>query len=468
MLTSIALLASHLLFIPGDEPEWGGFRGNNGAGIAESTALPEALDPEHGVRWRTEVPAGYSSPVVSGDVVFLTAADREKLWTLCIDRGTGVVRWRQGVEFDGKRPGANSPAAPSPVTDGEHVYVLFHSFGLIAYDLEGRELWRRPLGPFNIPHGMASSPLLHSGRLVLVVDQDTDSYAAAYDKASGKELWKVARPGVTHGYSTPTIFTPEEGPSELIVSGSLQVSAYSLEDGKKLWWVDGSAWQTKATPVIADGLCLINAFMVPSSEFGIPKTAQTWEQLVAERDADGDGKISRKEWVHQQLNQAWFIFDLDGDDLLDAKDYAYLQAAGTATGGLFAVELGGSGNVTESHVKWRIEDSRGLPDAPSPLAIGGTLFLIKDGGVLTSLDASSGELAKQGRIGKPDDYYASPVAAAGKLICASKSGQLTVIRADAEWEVLSVRDLGEDVWSTPAIAGGQVFVRSQEALYCFE
>ena len=237
MHTSIALLTLYLLCAPGDEPEWGGFRGNNGAGIAASKALPDALDPEHGVLWRTEVPAGYSSPVVSGDVVFLTAADGEHLWTLCIDRGTGKERWRKGLEFDGKRPGANSAASSSPVTDGESVYVLFHDFGLIAYDLEGQELWRRPLGPFNIPHGMSSSPLLHKDRLLLVVDQDTDSYLAAYDKAGGEELWKVERPGVTHGYSTPAVFTPEQGPSELIVSGSFQVSAYSIEDGAKRWWV---------------------------------------------------------------------------------------------------------------------------------------------------------------------------------------------------------------------------------------
>jgi len=126
------------------------------------------------------------------------------------------------------------------------------------------------------------------------------------------------------------------------------------------------------------------------------------------------------------------------------------------------------GNVTESHVKWKYDDRRGLPDCPSPLFLDGHLYVIKEGGLFTAFDGESGEVVKQGRVGDPDRYFASPVAAAGRIVTASVSGQVAVVSSGPEWEVLSVHDLQEDIWSTPAIADGQVFVRTGKALYCFE
>ena len=139
-----------------------------------------------------------------------------------------------------------------------------------------------------------------------------------------------------------------------------------------------------------------------------------------------------------------------------------------ASGGLFAIDLGGEGDVTESHVSWRFPDRRGLPDCPSPLVMDDLLYLIKEGGLLTAVDTETGEVAKQGRVGESDQYFASPVGAGGRIVTASLGGKLAVLRAGRDWEVLSVVDLGEELWSTPAIAGGQVFVRTQEALWCFE
>jgi len=451
-----------------DPPEWGGFRGNNGAGVADSERLLDALDPEVNLVWRTEVPGGYSSPTVAGERVFVTGAEGEALLTICLDRHTGEIRWRRAVPFDGERPGKNSPAAPSPVTDGERVYALFHGFGLIAFDLEGKELWTKPLGPFHIPHGMSSSPLVHGDLLILQVDQDQDSHLIAFEASTGEEVWRTDRPGARHSYATPALYVPTEGPAQVIVSGSFQISGYSALTGEKLWWMDGSAWQTKSVPVIAGDTCIVNAYMVTPSEFGVPSMARPWAEVLEERDADGDGKIARSEWDDRMLQKAWFLFDLDDDDHLDEQDYAYAAACADATGGLFAIRLDGRGDVTESHVTWKYDDRRGLPDAPSPLLFEGTLFMIKEGGLFTAIDPATGEVAKQGRVGEPDQYFASPIGGAGRIITASQSGQLCVIAGGREWEVLSVNDLEEDVWATPAIAGDQVFVRSVEALYCFQ
>lgn len=465
--TIVLLVIAFPVALDDDTPEWGGFRGNNGCGVAESEGLPDTLDPEQSALWRVEIPAGYSSPIVAGDSIFLTASEGTKLLTLSIDRVTGEENWRQELTFDGVRVGMNSSAAPSPVTDGEHVYVLFHSFGLVAYTVDGDEVWKMEMEPFAIPHGMSTSPVVHENKLVVLVDQDKDAHLMALDKETGKVLWSVERPGVTHSYSTPAIYAPEKGPAQIVVSGAYQIAGYSLDSGEKLWWVNGSAWQTKAVPVIVDDVCIVNAYMVPSAEFGMPQLT-SWEDALAEHDANGDEKIERSEWEHEMLQQAWFIFDLEDDGFLDAKDYEYLSSSATATGGLFAVDMTGKGDVTETHVKWKYDDRRGLPDCSSPLAYDGLVYMIKEGGLFTAMDAETGEVVKQGRVGDPDQYFASPVAAGGRIITASQSGQLAIVGSGPEWDVVSVHDIGEEVWATPAIAGDHVIVRSQDALYCFQ
>ena len=339
---------------------------------------------------------------------------------------------------------------------------------MIAYDLEGKECWRNPAGaPYEIPHGMASSPVVHDGKLFLQIDQDTESRLLALNAETGEPLWTAERPGVTHGYSTPAIHQPEEGPAQLVVSGALQLAGYSVDSGEKLWWSSGPAWQVKAMPIFLDDLCIVNAYMVPSSEFGAPPIEPDWNKALADKDADGDGMISREEFPNETMQMAWFIFDLDGDDKLGEKDWAYLVSTGHETGSLMAVRLGGEGDVSESHKVWAYDKSRGLSDVLSPVLVEDNLFMLKEGGILTAMNARTGEIAKQERVGSPDRYFASPVAAGGRLLLASLGGQLSVVDAKADWEVVSTTDLEEELWSTPALAGELVIVRTQKALYCF-
>ena len=195
MSISSILTLSLSLLAGGEAPQWGGFRGNNGAGTASATRLPATLDPEGNLMWRVDVPSGYSSPTIAGKDLYLTGTDdKAKLFTLCLDAYSGEERWRKELAYDGKRPGQNSPAAPSPATDGERVYALFHHVGLVAYDKTGKELWKKPLGPFNIPHGLSTSPVLHGDLVILQVDQDDGAYLVAYDKLTGAERWRIARP----------------------------------------------------------------------------------------------------------------------------------------------------------------------------------------------------------------------------------------------------------------------------------
>jgi outer membrane protein assembly factor BamB len=474
------VLVLSLLTSTGDEaPQWGGFRGNNGAGTCSATKLPAALDPETNLQWRVEVPDGYSSPVIAGGHLVVTGVDGKAegglvsgaLVTLCLDAYTGEERWRHGHEFSGARPGGNSSAAPSPATDGEVVVSLFHHVGLLAFDMTGKELWKQEIGPFNIPHGMATSPLIHGDLVLLQVDQDRGAYLVAYDKKTGAERWKVERPGVSHSYATPAVWTPPGGggPAQLVVSGSFQIAGYELTKGEKLWWMDGSAWQSKSIPVFADDRCIVNAFMPSLSEMKFPRFSGTFAETLAAKDADEDGKIGKDEYGDETLHQLWFIFDQDGDEVLDADEWDYALASNQATGGLYALELGGKGDVTKSHLKWKSEDRRTLSDVTSPVVVGDTLFIVADGSMLTALDVATGEVVKQERVGQPAGYYASPVAGDGKLYLASHDGLLTVVTAERDFQELATHSLDEEqVWATPAIAGRAVYVRSTGALYCFE
>lgn len=463
----IILLASLVLLSASEDPEWSGFRGNNGLGLAPGASIPASLDPESNLAWKVEVPAGYSSPVVSGGHLFLTATEGKQLITLCLDRDTGEERWRRSVEFDGKRPGANSAAAPSPVTDGETVVVMFHSKGLYAYDFEGQELWRKEMGPFNIPHGLAASPVLHKGTVFQCVDQDSDSFLLALDVLTGDEQWRVARPRATHGYATPAIWESAEGDAQVIVSGSLEVAGYGVKDGARKWWAEIGSWQAKSVPVIHDDQVWVNSFMVGPGEAGLPNPSGTFEELLTLRDTNGDGFINREEWDHKGLQAAWFVFDLNDDDKLSTEDWDYLLAAANKNGGLYSVRLGGEGNVTETHVNWEYNKRRGMSDVASPLFMDDVLYMIKEGGILTALDGNTGEVFKQERVGDSDQYFASPVAAGSRIVLTGLSGQLSVIEAGEDWKVLSTTNIEERVWSTPALAGDQVFVRSMAALYCF-
>jgi outer membrane protein assembly factor BamB len=166
------------------------------------------------------------------------------------------------------------------------------------------------------------------------------------------------------------------------------------------------------------------------------------------------------------MKELWFLFDLDKDGLLDERDWSVHRARSTAQNGLFAIRLGGRGDLSKSNVLWRYDKS--LPNIPSPLLYQGVLYVLKEGGILTTLNPSDGAVIKQARLeGAVDSYFASPVAADDKVFTLSQSGKIVSIKAAGNWEILALTDLGEECYATPAIAGGRIYVRSQNTLYCF-
>ena len=221
---------------------WPQFRGPGASAVAPDGEPPIHFGPSSNVLWKVAFPAGNSSPVIWGDRLFLTAFDKPRLQTLCLNRHDGKTLWTGSVTPDKIEPvnRTSTPTAPTPVTDGERVYVYFGSFGLLAYDFEGREQWRLPLPPPVVDFGTGTSPILVGDLLILTRDQDLGSELLALDKRTGKTRWRVARPEFRRGFATPFVWQ-HDGQEELIVPGSLWLRKGSVPQIVTYWPIAGTS-----------------------------------------------------------------------------------------------------------------------------------------------------------------------------------------------------------------------------------
>lgn len=445
--------------------DWPQFRGPNGIGIAEERNLPVEFGRDKNVVWKTAVPPGHSSPVLAGSRIFLTAYEGPTLLTIGLDRTTGKILWRK----EAPRPRTesfqktNSPASPTPATDGKSVFVFFGDYGLLAYSIDGEEQWRMPLGPFNNANGHGSSPIVVDDLVYLICDQDTDSYLLAVDKTSGKVRRKIERPEVTRGYATPSVYQPKKGPRQLLVPGAYQFISYDLATGEKLWWVNGMAWQLKSVPLI-DGDTIYVSGWETGGDFENAPAVPAWEELAAQHDANKDGRITPDEAPPNLKN--WYANnDLNWDRAIDERDWRFWILHRTVQNAVTSIRADGRGDLTPK-VAWRYRKS--LPNTASPLLYRGSLFLVKDGGVVTTLHPRTGEVQKQARLQALEQYWASPVAGDGKVYVVSQACKVSVLRAEAQWETMALNDLDDDCFATPAIADGGLYLRTRTALYFFK
>ncbi|HEY7818151.1 MAG TPA: alpha/beta fold hydrolase, partial [Vicinamibacteria bacterium] len=441
--------------------EWNRFRGPNGSGIADTTGLPIEFGPEANVVWKTMLPPGHSSPVLTEDLIFLTAVEGEELLTICLDRRAGNILWQRRAprERSEKLDRRNSPASPTPATDGDAVYVFFGDFGLLAYEADGKERWRLPLGPFDNAYGMGSSPIVVDDTVVLVCDQANGSFMIAVSKGDGRTRFRTDRSEYKTGHSTPVVYRPPAGPAQLLVPGSFRLTSYSLDRGEPLWWVSGLAFEMKATPVLDGDVVFIHGTS------GDQAIVPPFESVLPAFDADGDGRLSRDESANDRVR--WFgLMDLDRDGFLDSAEWSYYQAARATRGGLYSYTIGGKGDMTESSFRWHY--GKAVPQLPSSLLYQGVLHTVDDAGVVTSFEPSSGRVLNQARLeGVADNFFASPVAADGKIFMVSESGKVAVLKPDGSLELLAVNDLGERSYATPAIADGRIYIRTETSLFSF-
>jgi outer membrane protein assembly factor BamB len=454
--------AAAVLFVvhvpPASAEEWSRFRGPGGSGVLESANLPVEVGTDRSVRWKAALPPGHSSPIVADGRLFLTGVEGQTLVTLCVRADDGKILWKRELERprQERHHDRNSAASPTPVTDGRSVFAFFPDFGLVAYSVDGAERWRRPLGPFSNFQGMANSPVLAGDTLVQVCDQDAGSFLVQLDKESGRELRRLDRFGPS--YCSPIVHE-RGGSCEIVIAGNTELAGYDCGSLERRWWVSGLPWQPKASPIVAtiDGqpTAIFAVLSVDNLETSLPP----FSKWLAEKDGDGDGRLTLKEMPLAKL------FDRDGDGVLVEAEYAEIQRQARAPHSMVAVRLGQRGDLTDK-VLWR--SSQSLPNVPTPIVYRDTLFVLKEGGILTSLDPRTGDVHRRARLeAAPGDYYASPVASGGRLYLANLEGKVVMVKAAPQWEVESVGSLDEPIFATPAISGDRIYVRTPSALYCF-
>jgi outer membrane protein assembly factor BamB len=403
---------------------WPQFRGPNSSGVGEGKP-PVNFGPDQNVLWKTALGHGLSSPIIWEGRIFLTEFDRatRQLSTLCIDRHTGKILWRRSVspERIEKVHAISSPAAATPATDGERVYVYFGSYGLLCYDLDGNQKWERRLPLPENPYGATASPIL-AGELLVLNHQGKDSYLLGVNRRDGHTVWKTDRSMFQYGWSTP-VHWRHDGIDEIVVLGgdfqpNQRLMAYNLADGAERWWVGGLPPCGKSTPVIGDGLLFLAA-----------------PDIILETAAE-----------RQNPDRA-------------AQFYANNSSR------VMALRPGGRGEVNQANIAW--SEKKGVPGVPSPLYYNGRLYTFKNGGLVFCRVAKTGELVYSGRLGPPGYYYSSPVAADQKVYIASEDGDVVVLDAGEKLKILATNKLDGAILATPALADGSIYVRTENHLYAF-
>jgi len=418
------------------QENWSRFRGGNGTGVVDDDPrLPEEWSVDKNVKWRKEIPGrGWGSPVIWGRKVFVTAVNSDDdyeapkaglylgrgretppdtvhhWWVYCLDLGTGDLLWKHEAH-QGKPKVARHPkstyAAETPVVDGEHLYVLFGDLGLYYYDLEGKQKWKREIDPkpTMYGYGAAASPVVVDGKVVMVYDNEEASYLAAFDTETGELQWQVER-DETSTWATPLVWR-HGTETEIVVSGKNRIRSYNTE-GELLWHFDGKmSVLTIPSPLVVDDL-----LYVTSGYF------QDQKRPVFAIKPGARGDVSLKE-----------------------------------------------GESSNSYIAWSLEKMG--PYNTSPIVYQGLYYTLLDRGMMTCHDAKTGELIfDRTRFPQRASFTASPWAYNGKVFCLDEDGNTYVIPVGREFEVERVNVLEELCVATPAIAQGQLLIRTATAVYC--
>jgi len=401
-------------------PQW---RGPHGQGISTETQLPAEWGPNRNVAWKTPLPHGYSSPIVWEDRIFLTTAlegevvpgvipesvrieqphpdsvagdRRHTLKVLALDAKSGKVVWEQtaydGPVFDARHR-RSTFAGPTAITDGTMVYAYFGPEGLYAYDFNGKLVWKVVEKFHTLGLGTGTSPILFENSVIVQRDQDDKtSVVVAYDKMTGRELWKTPRP-VQISWSTPVLVTVGDR-TELVTNGSENVIAYDAKTGTELWRTRGVRSNAIHTPLVGNGLVVVTA--------GFPA-----KRIIAIRP--GDQPEARR-------------------------------------------------------IAW--EYTKGTGYVLSNILYDGQVYLSTDNGILTCLNAETGEVVYEGgRPPKPTHFMGSAVAFNGMIAMTSQDGDTFLVKAGPTHEIVRINSIDEPVYSSLAIANGRIYIRGDKHLF---
>jgi len=442
------------------------FRGDRGLAGRDDQRLPETFDEKTEQLWRVPVDSGHSTPCVTATAIYLTTFDADKkLNTVALDRATGKLLWSQTSPATRLEEyhSSGSPAVSTPACDDARVYSFFGSYGLLCYDTAGKLLWSKPMPPFQDEFGSSSSPVLIDGKLLLNEDHDLNSFLLCVDAATGNTVWQTAREGFTRSYATPVLWESSGG-KQVIVAGALELAGYDLETGKQRWSLSGLARIVNTTPAAHGGMLYV-ATWSPGGDSDARIGMEPWDIALKLWDKNQDKRLVREECDNKDVLDRFYRIDLNQDKGLDEYEWQkYAKVFELARNSIMAIRPA-FGSSAPPQVVWQYE--KGIPYVSSPLVYRDVVYLVKDGGIVTSLDALSGKVLKQARARGTGTYYSSPVAGDGKVFMVSDRGVLSVLKAEGQWSVLNSRDFGERTVATPVIHDGKVFIRTEAALYCF-
>ena len=465
---------------------WPQFRGPNASGVAATDAAPPVeFGLSKGLLWKQSMPQGHSSPAVWGERIFLTGFDpsSKKLELICVAGKTGAILWRRvapAAQIEETHVVSN-PATATSAVDSSRVYAYFSSFGVMAFDHAGAAQWTTPLAMPKTHHGSGASPILAGDLLILNHDAMQGGYLLAVDRHTGKETWRQAYPvqrGRVESYSTP-FFWHEGEHDQLVLHRAGVIEGYQVSTGKPLWSLPANT-SGASTPVAAGELIYAATWNV-LGEDDQRASLPDFAAMLKLYDKNGDRAIGDAEFPtnlrftarpglenipNSQNYVAFRTVDRNSDGLVQESEWeAFRTRVGSMTEdhGLLAIRRDGN----SASIVWRENGS--IPEVPSPLLYQERLFLVRNGGIVTCLDALSGKVIYRARAGAPGAYYASPVAAAGRVYLASSEGVVTVISAAKDQlEVLARNELGEDIVATPAIVRNAIYIRTSANLYAFE
>ena len=396
-----ALLAATCTAIA--DPDWPQFRGPEGDGHSLAKNLPLTWDATNNVAWKTELPGkGWSSPALHQGRLYLTAAEDAggtlSLRVLCHAAATGKQLWATEAIATPpvKHHAKNSQASPTPLVDGDRLYVHFGHYGTACLDLAGKVLWQQTDLKYSPVHGNGGSPILVGNALIFSCDGGTDPFVVALDKASGKVLWKVKRETTAKrnfSFTTPTLITVK-GQQQLITPGSGVVCALDPKTGAELWRCRyGEGYSVIPKPVFGHGMIFLSS--------GYDKPV------------------------------------------------------------LLAIRADGEGDVTDTHLVWKLE--KGAPHTPSPLLVGNELYVVSDAGIASCLDAKTGAVHWSERVA--GNYSASPLLGDGRIYLQNETGTGVVLKPGKTFEKLSENPLGEKTLASYAVTDGALFIRSEQHLF---
>lgn len=467
--------------------DWPQFRGPNGAGIATGPTPPEEFGPGKNELWQVDMQNGHSSPCVVGDNLFLTThePDSKQLSVVCLNRHDGAKRWQHNLTADEIETGhpSFSPASSTPASDGDCVVAYFGSYGLVCLDIAGKPLWEIKLPLAKSYAGNAISPIITGDQVILYRGNFVDHYLLSVDKHTGKENWKIPQ---SEKFSSDMACTgmPIVFKDTLIVHSARSIQAFDLSNGKRRWIANCKTTAT-STPIVAGDEVIIATWNQTGEEALTPRFPD-YQTLVKDNDKDADGVVKKHEFPKMMVfhrsegteapQNGWPLrfkmVDTDKDGSLSQDEWAAWRKKSAerrktyVPHGLIAIKTESGGELDVDAIRYLARD--GIPEVPSPLLYGDYVYLVKNGGILTSVNRHTGERTARMRTKGRGTHYASPIRCGDKMYSSSGDGMITVLQLGADKpKVIAGNDLDDNVYATPAIVDGVLYVRTHTKLFAF-